>query len=81
MIPSIEVFGRQPDEPLGYLARAVPQPIKGGDEIRIGDVALTFRSHRFTAVAIMSRGPTVTRISQAAMVIGGRRHRELLDDL
>lgn len=51
------------------LARAVPQLIKAGDEIRIGDVGLIFRSHRFTAVSVMSPGPTVTRISQAAMVM------------
>src|SRR6201986_2784437 len=32
------------------LERAVLLPIKPGDEIRIGDVALTFRSQRFTTV-------------------------------
>jgi adenylate cyclase len=52
------------------LERAVPRPIRPGDEIRIGDVALTFRSQRFTAaVAAMPPGRTRTRISQAAMVM------------
>ena len=30
------------------LERAVPLPLRPGDEIRIGEVALTFRSQRFT---------------------------------
>jgi len=52
------------------LERAVPRPIRPGDEIQIGDVALTFRSQRFTAVvAGMPPGLTRTRISQAAMVM------------
>jgi adenylate cyclase len=49
------------------LERAVPLPIRPGDEIRIGDVALSFRSHRFTAT--IAPQPTPARISQAAMVM------------
>lgn len=51
------------------LERAVPQPVRPGDEIRIGDIALTFRSQFFTAVGEMPPGLTRTRISQAAMVL------------
>jgi len=52
------------------LERAVPLPIKPGDEIRIGDVAMTFRSQRFTGVDTGDLpGLTRTRISQAAMVM------------
>jgi class 3 adenylate cyclase len=52
------------------LERAVPRPIRPGDEIRIGDISLTFRSERFTAAsAIANPGLTRTRISQAAMVM------------
>jgi adenylate cyclase len=53
------------------LERAVPRPIRPGDEIRIADVALTFLSHRFTAdVAGMPHVVTTrTRISQTPMVI------------
>ncbi|MEZ0352310.1 FHA domain-containing protein [Mycobacterium sp. pR1184] len=52
------------------LERAVPRPIQPGDEIRIADVALIFRSQRFTAVdAGVAPGLTRTRISQAAMVM------------
>ena len=54
------------------LERAVPRPIRPGDEIRIGDVAMTFRSQRFTAAkqaAAPLPGLTRTRISQAAMVM------------
>ena len=54
------------------LERAVPRPVKPGDEIRIGDIALTFRSQLFAA-AKKAVGPppglTRTRISQAAMVM------------
>lgn len=52
------------------LERAVPRPIRPGDEIRIGDVAMTFRSQRFTAVEPAGMpGVTRTRISQTAMVM------------
>ncbi len=50
------------------LARAVPAPLKPGDEIRIADAAMVFRSQRFTAAA-MTPGVTRTRISQTAMVM------------
>jgi class 3 adenylate cyclase len=51
------------------LESAVPLPIRPGDEIRIGEVALTFRSHRFTAITGISEGRTRTRISLASMVM------------
>jgi class 3 adenylate cyclase len=52
------------------LERAVPWPIQPGDEIRIADVALTFRSQRFTAdAAALAPGLTRTRISQTAMMM------------
>ncbi len=51
------------------LERAVPQPIRAGDEIRIGDMVLTFRSQRFTAASGIAQGLTRTRISRAAMVM------------
>jgi adenylate cyclase len=51
------------------LERAVPQPIRPGDEIRIGDVAMLFRSQRFTAVGVTAPGSTRVRIGQAAMVL------------
>jgi adenylate cyclase len=52
------------------LERAVPRPIRPGDEIRIGDMALKFSSQRFTAVKQAAPpGLTRTRISQAAMVM------------
>lgn len=51
------------------LERAVPLPIRPGDEIRIGDVALTFRSQRFTATAGVPPGRTRARISKARMVM------------
>jgi adenylate cyclase len=51
------------------LERAVPLPIRPGDEIRIGDVVLTFRSQRFTAVTAKAPGRTRARISRAAMVM------------
>ncbi|WAC89220.1 adenylate/guanylate cyclase domain-containing protein [Mycobacterium sp. Aquia_213] len=50
------------------LARAVPAPLRPGDEIRIADAAMVFRSQRFTAAA-MAPGVTRTRISQTAMVM------------
>jgi len=51
------------------LERAVLLPIRPGDEIRIGDVALTFSSQRFTAVAKVAPRVTRARIGQAAMVM------------
>jgi adenylate cyclase len=51
------------------LQRAVPLPIKPGDEIRIGDVVLTFRSQRFTASARVTPRTTRARIRQTAMVM------------
>ncbi len=51
------------------LERAVPIPLKPGDEIRVGDVAMTFISTRFTTVGSADAGLTATRISQSAMVM------------
>jgi adenylate cyclase len=51
------------------LERAVPQALRPGDEIRIGDVSLTFRSPLFTAVTGVAPKRTRIRISQAAMVM------------
>jgi class 3 adenylate cyclase len=49
--------------------RAVPRPIKAGDEIQIGDISLEFRSQQFAASQAAPPRPTRTRISQAAMVM------------
>jgi class 3 adenylate cyclase len=51
------------------LERAVPLPIRPGDEIRIGAVVLTFRSQRFTALPRTAPKRTQIRIGQAAMVM------------
>jgi pSer/pThr/pTyr-binding forkhead associated (FHA) protein len=51
------------------LERAVALPIRPGDEIRIGEVALTFRSQRFTTVAGVAPRPTRARIGMTAMVM------------
>lgn len=51
------------------LERAVLLPLRPGDEIRIGDVTLTFSSQRFTAVAKAAPRLTQARIGQAAMVM------------
>jgi adenylate cyclase len=51
------------------LERAVLLPIRPGDEIRIGEVALTFRSERFTTVAGIAPRSTRVRIGRAAMVM------------
>jgi adenylate cyclase len=51
------------------LERAVLLPIKPGDEIRIGDVALTFRSQGFTTVQAIDPRRTQARIGRAAMVM------------
>lgn len=51
------------------LERAVPLQIKPGDEIRVGDVKMTFISSRFTTAGEDNAGLTRTRISQSAMVM------------
>jgi hypothetical protein len=51
------------------LERAVTLPIRPGDEIRIGEVALTFRSQRFTTATGIAPRRTRIRIGQAAMVM------------
>ncbi len=51
------------------LERAVPLPIRPGDEIRIGDLSLTFRSQRFTALPAVVPRRTQARIGRAAMVM------------
>lgn len=51
------------------LERAVALSIRPGDEIRIGDVALTFRSQRFTTVPRGAPLRTRERIGRAAMVM------------
>jgi adenylate cyclase len=52
------------------LERAAAVPIKSGDEIRIGDAALIFRSQRFTTVKpTLPRRRTRARIGTAAMVM------------
>jgi adenylate cyclase len=51
------------------LERAVALPIRPGDEIRIGDVALIFRSQRFTTVAGLAPRRTRARIDMTAMVM------------
>jgi len=51
------------------LERAVPLPIGSGDEIRIGEVVLTFRSPRFATAVEPAAGRTRARISQVAMVM------------
>lgn len=49
--------------------RAVLLPIKPGDEIRIGDVALTFRSQRFTTAKRVLPQPTQARFDMTPMVM------------
>jgi adenylate cyclase len=51
------------------LERAVLVSIKPGDEIRIGDAAMTFRSRRFTTVVTFDPKRTQARIGRAAMVM------------
>ena len=51
------------------LERAVLITIKPGDEIRIGNVAMTFRSQRFSAVQGINPKLTRARIGRAAMVM------------
>jgi adenylate cyclase len=51
------------------LERAVLLTIRSGDEIRIGDVAMTFRSQRFSAAQEINPKLTQARIGRAAMVM------------
>jgi adenylate cyclase len=51
------------------LERAALVPIKTGDHIRLGEVALTFHSQRFTAVPATAVRATRARFSHAAMVM------------
>lgn len=51
------------------LERAVLVPIKPGDEIQIGAVALTFRSRSFTTVQGFDPRRTQARIGRASMVM------------
>lgn len=51
------------------LERAVQVPLRPNDQIRIGDVALTFRSDRFNAVEKTGTNPTLTRIFEETMVM------------
>lgn len=51
------------------LERNVPMPISDNDEIRIGDIALTFRSSRFRARPTREPDETEARIHEAAMVM------------
>jgi adenylate cyclase len=51
------------------LERAVMVQIKPGDDIRIGDIALTFRSQWFTTVQGFDPRRTQARIGRAAMVM------------
>ena len=51
------------------LERAVPVPVRPGDEIRIGDATLAFRSQRFTTLPGGIPRRTKARIGRAAMVM------------
>jgi adenylate cyclase len=51
------------------LERAVQVPLRPNDQIRIGDVALTFRSDRFNAVGKTGTNPTLTWITEETMVM------------
>lgn len=51
------------------LERAVALRIRPGDEIRVGERALIFRSPRFTAVPTIAPGRTRARFEQAEMVM------------
>ena len=46
------------------LERAAALPIRPGDEIRIGEVALSFDSQRFTTVEKIAAKPTLARSAQ-----------------
>src|SRR3984893_16517439 len=51
------------------LERAVLVPIRPNDQIRIGDIALRFRSDRFNAVGENASDFTMTRITEDMMVM------------
>jgi adenylate cyclase len=51
------------------LQRAVLLPIKPGDQIRVGDVLLIFRSQRFTTVKRVGLKSTLGRIDRTAVVM------------
>jgi adenylate cyclase len=51
------------------LERAVLVPIRPNDQIRIGDIALRFRSDRFNAVGENASDFTLTRITEDMMVM------------
>jgi class 3 adenylate cyclase len=51
------------------LERAVPLALRPGDEIQVGNVAMTFMSTRFTTTQAPDSGQTHARISQSAMVM------------
>ncbi len=51
------------------LERAVQVPLRPNDQIRIGNVALTFRSDRFNAAEKTGTNPTLTRIVEETMVM------------
>lgn len=51
------------------LERAVPMPIRPDDQIRIGEVKMTFRSGRFQAKEQLNPALTRARIGEAAMVM------------
>jgi adenylate cyclase len=51
------------------LERAVPEPVRPNDQIRVGDVSFTFRSDRFTAVRKSSLKSTEARIFRRTMVM------------
>jgi adenylate cyclase len=51
------------------MERAVALPVRPGDEIRIGEMKLTFRSEHFTAVPGVAPRRTQARIGRAAMVM------------
>ncbi len=49
--------------------RAVPVPIRPGDQMRIGDLTLTFRSQRFKAIRKTVPRRTLARIGKTALVM------------
>ncbi|AEV73123.1 family 3 adenylate cyclase [Mycolicibacterium rhodesiae NBB3] len=51
------------------LERNIPMPISHDDEIRIGDITLTFRSSRFKSRRTRDMDQTEARIREAAMVM------------
>jgi adenylate cyclase len=51
------------------LARTVAQPIKAGDRIAVGDVAMTFHSSRFRVLGQHGPAQTLARINESDMVM------------